>query len=289
MTLRPGRLLRRFIARFTSSARDRDMDQEMAFHLESIGREYVQAGMSEAEADRAARARFGSVLRLKEEGHEIRGARLLEEVARDIRHTGRWLRRSPGFAAAVVLTLALGIGATTAVFSIVDAVILRPLAYEDPDRLYAVHEVIPAIATTVPLVPVNARHYQEWRAAARSFEDMALIGPLDVEISGNGDPERMAAARVSPSLFGMLGIQAQIGRTLAAAEDEPGRDRVVLLRRRSCAGSRAVPPCQVPRDRQIRARSMGRRDRYRGQSTAESSRPRSPHASRAARDRCRAR
>src|SRR5688572_31719509 len=108
---------------------------------------------------------------------------MVDTLWQDLRYALRGLRRAPGFATAAILTLALGIGATTAIFSIVDAVILRPMAYDDPDRLYSVHEVIPAIAASTPLVPVNARHYEEWRAAARSFEDIALIGPLDLELS----------------------------------------------------------------------------------------------------------
>jgi putative ABC transport system permease protein len=154
---------------------------------------------------------------------------MIESISQDVRHAFRGLRRARGFTCATVFILALGIGATTAIFSIVDAVVVRPLAYEDPDRLYAIHEVIPEIAATVPLVPVNARHYQEWRSSARSFEEMALIGPLNVELSSGGEPERIAAARVSPSLFRLLGVQVQIGRTFDVAEDAPGRDRVVLL------------------------------------------------------------
>jgi len=153
----------------------------------------------------------------------------MQTLWQDLRYAARSLRRMPGFAVAAVVTLALGIGATTSIFSIVDAVILRPLAYRDPNRLYVVHEVIPAIAATTPLVPVNALHFQEWRAAARSFEEMALIGPLNVELTGNAEPERIPAARVSPGLFGMLGVQPQIGRTFLLEEDQQGRDRVVVL------------------------------------------------------------
>jgi putative ABC transport system permease protein len=153
-----------------------------------------------------------------------------EALWQDIRYAARSLRRTPGFTLAAVITLALGIGATTAIFSIVDAVIIRPLTYRDADRLYTVHEVIPVVATTTPLAPVNARHFQEWRTEARSFEDMALIGPLELELTGGGaEPERVQAARVSPSLFGMLGVQPQIGRTFFVEEDAPGRDRVVIL------------------------------------------------------------
>src|SRR6185369_3601070 len=137
---------------------------------------------------------------------------MIEAVWRDLRYAFRSLRRAPGFTIAAVLILTLAIGTTTAIFSIVDTVVIRPLAYEDPGRLYVVHEVIPEVAATVPLVPVNARHYQEWRAASRSFEEMALIGPTDFELSNGGDSERIPAARVSPSLFRLLGIQVQIGR-----------------------------------------------------------------------------
>src|SRR5919106_1215488 len=139
--MRPPRFVRRVIALFTWNARDREMDEEMAFHLESIRREYVRSGMTEAEAERAAHARFGNVLRLKERGHDVRTARVLEDLVRDVRHvTRRGLRQSPGFTIAVVLTLALAIGANTAIFSVVDQLLLRPLPYPRGDQLLTVYE-----------------------------------------------------------------------------------------------------------------------------------------------------
>lgn len=127
MPVRPPRVLRRLIALFTWNARDREMDQEMAFHPESIRDEYVRAGMTEPEAERAARARFGNMLRLKERGHDVRTYALLEDLVRDVKHMARGLRRSPGFTIAVVLTLALGIGGNTAIFSVIAQLLLRPL------------------------------------------------------------------------------------------------------------------------------------------------------------------
>src|SRR4051812_1497709 len=141
----------------------------------------------------------------------------------------RMLRKDPGFSAIAIATLALGIGANTAVFSLVDRVILRPLAYRDAGGLFAVHEAVPKFAQIAPLIPVNAMHFREWRKNAKSFEDMAMVGGLTLNLTGSGEPERVPAARVSPSLFRMLGVTAQIGRVLLDEEDCPGRDDVVVL------------------------------------------------------------
>ena len=147
----------------------------------------------------------------------------------DLRFALRLLRRSPGFAFVAIATLALGIGANTAIFSVVDHVLLRPLPYRDSDRLYAVHEVVPKFAYVAPLVPVNAMHFREWRRNVRSFDQMALIGGTPLNLTGTGEPERLAAARVSPALFTMLGVRPQIGRTFVESEDHPGRDAVVVI------------------------------------------------------------
>ena len=150
-------------------------------------------------------------------------------LLRDLRFALRLLRRSPGFSLIAISTLALSIGANTAIFSVVDHVLLRPLPYRDSDRLYAVHEVVPKFAYVAPLVPVNAMHFREWRRNVRSFDQMALIGGTPLNLTGTGEPERLAAARVSPALFTMLGVRPQIGRTFVESEDHPGRDAVVVI------------------------------------------------------------
>ena len=154
---------------------------------------------------------------------------MLETLVSDLRFAGRMLRKNPGFSAIAIATLALGIGANTAIFSLVDGVILRPLAYRDADRLVAVHEVVPKFNTLAPLIPVNGMHFLEWRKSVRSFEQVALVGGMTFNLTGAGEPERLPAARVSPSLFPMLGAQAQLGRTFLEEEDHPGRDQVVIL------------------------------------------------------------
>jgi predicted permease len=154
---------------------------------------------------------------------------MFDGLVADFRLAARTLRKDLGFSAIAIATLAIGIGANTAVFSLVDRVVLRPLAYRDAGGLYAVHEVVPKFAHIAPLIPINAMHFREWRKNAKTFDDMAMVGGITLNLTGSGDPERIPAARVSPSLFRLLGVTAQIGRTLLDEEDQPGRDDVVVL------------------------------------------------------------
>jgi predicted permease len=147
----------------------------------------------------------------------------------DLRFAARTLRKNPGFSAIAIATLALGIGANTAIFSVVDHVILRSLGYPDAERLFTIHEVVPKFANLAPMIPVNVMHFREWRAKAKSWDQLALLGGLTFNLTGIGEPERIPAARVSPNIFPMLGMQTQLGRTFLDDEDHPGRDRVVVL------------------------------------------------------------
>ena len=143
----------------------------------------------------------------------------------DLRYSLRSLRRSPGFTIAAALTLAVGIGATTAIFTVFSAVLLRPLPYPGTGRLFVIQE------GQTTRVPVNAVHFREWRASARSFEEMAIVGPDSVTLGsdGGGEPTRLNIARVSPSLFRTLGVRPALGRALLEGENVVGRDRVVVL------------------------------------------------------------
>jgi putative ABC transport system permease protein len=146
-------------------------------------------------------------------------------ITQDLRYAVRALAKTPGFAAVAVMTFALGIGANTAVFTVVDAVLLRPLTYADPERLVVLHETIP----TIGRIPVGIPEFEEWREHATSFEHMALMAVAPVILSGTGEPERLEAARVSASLFLMLGITPTLGRPFSADEEVLGRHRVVVL------------------------------------------------------------
>jgi predicted permease len=154
---------------------------------------------------------------------------MFDTLSSDLRFAARTMRKNPGFSAIAIATLALAIMANTAIFSVVDTVILRPLAYPEADRLVTIHEVVPKFSRFAPLVPVNGMHFRQWRKETRSLDQMALLGGITFNLTGNGEPERIPAARVSPNLFPMLGITTQLGRTFREEEDHPGRDRVVVL------------------------------------------------------------
>jgi predicted permease len=147
----------------------------------------------------------------------------------DLRRAARTLVREPGFAAACLLTLALGIGANTAIFSIVNGVLLRPLPYQEPQRLVALREILPAVAQVYPSIPVSARHFVEWRQRARSFENLSVITTGNVTLTGAREPEQLDWAHVSANVFDTLGVRPAIGRGFLAGEDEEGRNRVVIL------------------------------------------------------------
>jgi putative ABC transport system permease protein len=148
---------------------------------------------------------------------------MIATIVSDFRYAARSLQRAPGFALAAVLTLALGIAANTAIFSVFEAVLLRPLPYVAADRLYVIHEGRRAA------IPVNALHFEEWRAHVRSFDRLALIGPTDRTLTGVGAPVRLRGARVTPSLFSTLGIEPALGRPFVDEENVVGRDAVIIL------------------------------------------------------------
>ena len=141
----------------------------------------------------------------------------------------RVLLREPGFALGAILMLALGLGAVTAVFSLVNSVLLKPLSYEDPERLATIREVLPPVEHLYPTLPVNARHFVEWRKECRSFESMAVLEPSALSLTGTGEPERLDGARVSPNLFRVLGVRPAIGRDFRDEEEQDGKDNVAML------------------------------------------------------------
>jgi predicted permease len=201
------------------------LDEDIRDHLERETQDNIDRGMSpEAARDAALRA-FGNVTLAMEDTRAVWIAVWFDQLLQDARYGARMLRRNPAFSAVVILTLTLGIGLNTAVFTVVNAVLLRPLPYRDASRLVVIHEMLPKLGR----IPVSNAHFDEWRRSSRAFERLALLFGFSPNLTGLGEPERLAAARVSPTLFAMLGVPAQLGRTLLDEEDQPGRDRVVVL------------------------------------------------------------
>jgi putative ABC transport system permease protein len=220
---------RRLVGSAHSDEIERRLAEEMQFHLEMHAERGVRAGAEAGEARRAAGVAFGGRERFAEEVRDEYRNRPLEDLASDARYALRGLRRAPAYTAAAVLTLALGIGATTVIFSMVDNVVLRPLAYPEPDRLVVVREVIAEMSNVYPTMSANASHFLEWRRRCRSCDGLAAFAPIGMTVTGDGDPQRVNGVRVSPNLFALLGARAALGRTFAEEENQPGRDGVVVL------------------------------------------------------------
>jgi len=147
----------------------------------------------------------------------------------DLRYAFRSLLRNPSFALVAILTLALAIGANTAMFSTFNGVLLRPLAYPEPDRLYAIQESIPKLAHTQDRLPVSAHHFLEWRAHTASFESLSLIGTAAFSLTSPTGPQKLTVGRVSAGIFQQLAINPQLGRAFTPDEDTHGRDQVLIL------------------------------------------------------------
>lgn len=210
--------------------KEREFADELTTHLELHVDDNLRAGMAPDEARRHAFASLGGRGPIIEGYRDRAGLPVVEAVVQDFRYAVRTMYRAPGFTIVSLLTLALGVGATTALFSVVDAVVLQPLAYQDAERLVVIHEIIPSLGRSGgPMAPVNALHFREWQNASRAFEEMSLVGAMSVNLAGTGDPERLQAARVSSNLFAMLGVKPRLGRSFFEEEDQTGRDSVVIL------------------------------------------------------------
>ena len=209
--------------------RNRDLDDEIRAHLDMAVQERVARGESPYEAAQSARREFGNELLIKEVTRDMWSWTAVERFIQDMKYTLRNLRRSLGFAAMAVLTLALGLGATTAMFSIVNGVLLQPMKYPDPGRLYMAQTIVAPRFHAVGPWPVNARHFHEWRKNGRSWEQIALVGRLSLTLRGSGEPERLAGFSVSSNFFRTLGVQPALGRDFLPEEELPGHFHVVIL------------------------------------------------------------
>jgi hypothetical protein len=219
------RIVRRLRALLWRRRREHEMDEELRFHLDMLIAENLAAGMSPAEARQAALRTFGGVEQIKEECRDARGGRFLEWLWQDVRFGCRVLRRAPGFTFVAVLTLAIGIGANTAMFSLVHAVLLRPLPFSEPEQLVTVNVTRPG----APLDWVSWPDLRDWGAGSHSFSDLAGYAGQTVNLTGRDEPTRVRGAFVSANFLSLLRAQPALGRGFVAGEDEPGGERVVVL------------------------------------------------------------
>lgn len=206
---------------------DSEISEELRFHLARQIEANVAAGMTPEEARRRAQLTLGSVEAVREESRAARPGALIHQVFRDIAFGTRLLRRAPGFSATAALIVALGVGTTTAIFSVVYGVMLRPLPYPQPDRLVALWTTLPNGSLRARVNPADV---DELRLISSAFEDIALIrAPQNFNLIGAGEPERVVAARLSADLFSVLRVNPAFGRAFAADDEQQGNDRVVLL------------------------------------------------------------
>src|SRR6185503_5740072 len=221
-------------------AHEAEIVEELAQHLDDVYQRSVRNGATDAEARRAALQELATDDLLQKEMRRSQtpykestvaggptNSNFFADLMHDLRYAARLQRKNPGFTIVAVIALALGIGANTAIFSVVNTVLLRPLPYKDPERLVMVWE--DASTHGYPRDTPAAANFVDWRDQSQVFEGMAAIADTSFNLTGSGDPERLEGRRVSANMFPLLGVDPQIGRVFTAAEDQPGAQRVALL------------------------------------------------------------
>ena len=204
---------------------DAELAEEFASHIDMLAEQHMRRGLSRDEAYRQARLKFGGLAAATENYRDQRGLPGFETAAQDLRYAIRILRKNPGFASVAVLSLAIGIGANTAIFSLVSGVLLQPLPYTDPDRLFAVRE----IRNSTGIGAVNPVHARAWAEQCPSLEHVTLLRSSRGQVAAGGDPATLPGARVTHNFFALLGVEPMLGRTFLPEEEQEGRDRVVIL------------------------------------------------------------
>src|SRR5215475_3674241 len=244
--LRVIKMFSKMRALLRRSEMESELDEELRYHIEQQTEQNIRLGMNPEEARMAACKAFGGVERAKELSRDARGARWPEDLWQDLRFGARMLVKNPGFTLMAVITLALGIGANTAIFSVIRAVLLKPLPYTDPERLFIVWE---SDAKSGGEFDVRTSHFLAWRDEQQVFAGLAAFQYQDFNLSGGDRPERIQGVLVTANLFPLLGAQPAAGRNFLPEEEHDGRHRVVIISQdfqRRYFG--AEPHPQDPRD-----------------------------------------
>jgi predicted permease len=202
-----------------------EMDAELRFHMDAYTEDLIRQGVSRPEATRRARIEFGGVENTKQECRDARGISFTESFVSDLHYGARMLRKAPGFTAVAALTLALGIGANTAVFSVVENVLLRPLPYPDSGQLVRVFTVFP----TQPHFPMAIADFYDYRLRSDAFSSSALYAERDLDLTSGDRPEHLSAMGVSHEYFRVLGYHPALGRDFDEKEEYKENNHVVIL------------------------------------------------------------
>ena len=224
-------LLYRMRALFRRDRVEAELADELRFHFEQQIEKHVKAGLTRGEATKQARLVFGGVDQVKEDCRDARGVRVLEMLAQDVRYGLRILRKHPGFTVVAVLTLALGIGASTAVFSVVNTILLKPLPYSNPDRIVMLWWRAPISSTQYSDIqwPWGPKDFVEFSPETKTLQYLGAFKSDFFNLVGSGEPERLDGLRASAGFFAALGIDPALGRTFTGEEDQPGHEYEVIL------------------------------------------------------------
>src|SRR5262245_2965483 len=204
---------------------EEELDEELRYHIERQIEENIAKGMAPEEARYAALLAIGGVERRKEECRDTRRVRLIEDLMQDLRYGMRTLRKSPGFTAMATLSMALGIGANSAIFSVVNAVLLRPLPYPQAGRLVMIEETGPGFGN----VPVPVPDFNELVSHNQMLEQVAAYRSNELTLTGKWNPERLEGEWVSNNYFQLFGVSLLAGRPFAAEEHNAGHANVVII------------------------------------------------------------
>src|SRR5918995_1963480 len=206
---------------------DRELDSEVRFHLEMETQKYVDQGVPPDEARARALRNFGPMTKNTEEARDARGVSWFEELVKDVRYGARQLTKNPGFALMAILTLGLGIGSNTAIFSVINGVLLKPLPYENGDRLVLLQQSAPL--ANQANVGISIKELYDYREQLASFDGLVEFHQMSFDLLRRGEPDRVATGVVSPNFFAVLGIKPVIGRSFVESDDDEGAEAVLVL------------------------------------------------------------
>src|SRR6185503_17143168 len=203
-----------------------DIDREMRTHLDLETEANIRSGMSPQEARDKALRSFGNLNRAVDAAYDVKGGGFFETLAQDVRYGARVLLKHKAFTSVAVITLALGIGANSAIFSVVNELLLRPLPFRDPDRIVMLWEVTPEGRHQNTTSRAN---FRAWRDQSTNYENIAAFSDQRFTLTGDGEPEEVSGQLAVPDIFKVLGVDPILGRTLVAEDGEPGSPLVAVL------------------------------------------------------------